>query len=231
VESLSVRETLDQIECLQLHWGPVLSECGQGVAEEMLRALMARLGEIASHAYPVREDGPVLDDPQHITPLPGAGGEGLGILSRKSLRQTICVLMALARVHDITSRAKEVPIASDEEVQCVEMALRQHHIEASMDCFNDLQQMVYLAPGQRLAYRTGFHGMYNDVSQVSWTTVAVSRRTTALTACCCVTGSVLSSSTLLSNRADRAGANSEERVAHDTIGDAALARDCARVRR
>jgi hypothetical protein len=44
--------------------------------------------------------------------------------------------------------------------------LKQHHIEASLDFFNVLQQMVSLAPGLRLVYRTNFAGMYNDISQV-----------------------------------------------------------------
>jgi hypothetical protein len=223
VARLSVRETLDQIECLQLHWGPVLSECGHATALQLLRGLMARLGELASHAYPMELDGvvateaeaaaaadrakkkggvapppmkKVLDDPQHATPLPAAMKATaarrmtddddeeeededeeddddddddvgcLGLLSRKSLRQSICVLLALLRVHCIVSRAVEAPPASAAEERDVVGALRQHHIEASMDIFNDLQQMVHLAPGQRLAYRTAFHGMYNHVSQV-----------------------------------------------------------------
>jgi hypothetical protein len=45
-------------------------------------------------------------------------------------------------------------------------AIKQHHIEASMEFFNVLQQMMQLAPGMRLVYRTNFSGMYNDVSQV-----------------------------------------------------------------
>jgi hypothetical protein len=136
----------------------------------------------------------VLDDPQHATPLPpnmlmpmaermeeeeetdttssssssssGSSATRFGLLSRKSLRQAICVLLALLRVHHVVSCAVEAPPASQMEEREVEFALRQHHIEASMDTFNDLQQMVYLAPGQRLAYRTAFCGMYNHVSQV-----------------------------------------------------------------
>ena len=44
--------------------------------------------------------------------------------------------------------------------------LKQHHVEASLDFYNVLQQMVTLAPGLRLVYRTNFAGMYNDISQV-----------------------------------------------------------------
>ena len=166
VKMLSLRETLDQLECLQLNWGPALSECGHNTALEMLRALMARLGEMVQHAYPIVGDSQqqVLDDPQHVTPLPG--GAGLGVVSRKSLRHAVCVLLALVRVHHIVSRSEDVPEATDGEINVVVDAMRQHHIESSMDCYNDLQQMVHLAPGQRLAYRTTFCGMFNHVSQV-----------------------------------------------------------------
>ena len=56
---LSVRETLDQIECLQLNWGPVLGASSSGDnnnnnnALQTVRALMARIGDIALHAYPM----------------------------------------------------------------------------------------------------------------------------------------------------------------------------------
>ena len=44
--------------------------------------------------------------------------------------------------------------------------MKQHHVESSLDFFNELQQMISLAPGLRLVYRTNFAGMYNDISQV-----------------------------------------------------------------
>jgi hypothetical protein len=155
---LSLRELLDQIECLQLHWGPTLNAWGPIQARTVLRALMARMGEIAHHTYPV--GGAVLDDMQHVTPLPDAK---LGVMARKSLRQTLCVLLALCRVVAIVERAEPAPVYDTKRVLA---ALRSHHMEASIDTFNALQQMMYLAPGQRLAYRTHFAGMYNCVSQV-----------------------------------------------------------------
>ena len=179
VSSLSLRETLDQLECLQLHWGPVLAECGHSEALGMVRALMARLGELAQNAYPFtrqeeegedeqeqRREAVILDDPQHITPLPATMDtvRPLAVLSHKSLRQAICVLFALLRVHHIVSQATELGPGGGE--RAVVVALRTHHIEASQDLFDTLQQMVHLAPGQRLAYRTQFSGMYNSVSQV-----------------------------------------------------------------
>jgi hypothetical protein len=162
--ALSLRELLDQLECLQLNWGPALSDWGPDTALKVLRALMARLGGIAHRAFPV--GGQVLDDTQHVTPLPAAVAAGLGVVSRKSLRQALCVLFALLRVRDVVARAMPVPRATPAEVAEVVQAMRQHHAEASMDTFNTLQQMLYLAPGQRLAYRMNFAGMYNDVSQV-----------------------------------------------------------------
>ena len=165
VSSLSLRETFDQLECLQLHWGPVLAECGHAEALGMVRALMARLGELAQNAYPLTMEG-VLDDPQHITALPATMDTALplAVMSRKSLRQAVCVLFALLRVHHIVSSATEIGPGGGE--RAVVVALRTHHIEASQDLFDTLQQMVHLAPGQRLAYRTQFSGMYNSVSQV-----------------------------------------------------------------
>jgi hypothetical protein len=160
----SLRELIDQIECMQLNWGQVIAE---GIENSLLlvKACMARLGQIAHHAYPT--DGFVLDDPQHTTPLPVSNSElTLSIISRKSLRQTICLCFSLLRVQDIIARSRKVPEPSDLEVKRVIKALKIHHLESSMDFFNLLQQMVYLAPGMRLGYRTNFAGMYNDVSQV-----------------------------------------------------------------
>ena len=58
------------------------------------------------------------------------------------------------------------PEISEERHSAISSLLKQHHVEASMDFFNVLQQMVTLAPGLRLVYRTNFAGMYNDISQV-----------------------------------------------------------------
>jgi hypothetical protein len=151
---------------MQLNWGQIVS-----IAKDssLLRAIMARVGFIASNAFETGkpEDGyedSVLDDPQHTTALPQGQ---VSIVSRKSLRQTVCVLLGLARVQDIVERSVAVPEQSAEaQQQYVVSALKQHHIEASMDFFNGLQQMMHLAPGMRLVYRTNFSGMYNDVSQV-----------------------------------------------------------------
>ena len=173
VSQFSLRELLDQIECLQLNWGPALGEWGPAQAREVLRALMSRLGEIAHHAYPISMDKQgVLDDTQHVTPLPESS---LGVMSRKSLRQTLCVLLVMCRVCAIVERSQPIIIPPPEQrcsskkgpaAVAVANTLRPHHVEASIDTFNSLQQMMSLAPGQRLAYRTQFAGMYNCVSQV-----------------------------------------------------------------
>jgi len=176
IAQLTLRQLFDQMECLQLHWGPVLSSfepCGGPKKHEavlqILKALMARLGVMAHHAY--NEQCQVLDDPQHLTPLPQQQqqhDEKLFIISRKSLRKAICVLFALVRVYEIVF-VKSEPVAEplpEREAGAIVGALRQHHVEASGDLYTDLQQMVHLAPGMRLVYRTNFSGMYNHVSQV-----------------------------------------------------------------
>lgn len=160
VLQLTLRQLLDQIECLQLNWGPVLS-CAPEMIQTliiMIQTLMARLGQLASHAYP---PDTVLDDPQHCTPL-----QQLLIVSRKSLRQAICTLFSMMRVQQILLRSEPVPEPSNAEIEAVVGSMRQHHVEAAGDLFSEMQQMVHLAPGMRLVYRTNFAGMYNHVSQV-----------------------------------------------------------------
>ena len=141
---LSLRQLLDQLECLQLHWGPVLGGMMMmslmSDSEALLRALMARLGEIAHRAY-TEADG-VLDDPQHCTPLPGPAG-GHMVISRKSLRQAICVLFSLMRVQNVLARSEPVPEPSDQERAHVVDALRQHHVEAAGDLFRSAFFFVY----------------------------------------------------------------------------------------
>jgi len=250
ISSFSLRQFFDQLECLQLNWGPVLSCYFQSVATsdaedededdhmsnnsndektaktnmmimhplQIIKVLMARLGEIAHHAYAT--DGPILDDPQHTTPLPpsasvvfpvdsnnnnhhmvaphppqhtstikqknheknkknvaGVNGDKeeteirLSIILRKSLRQAICILFSLLRVHSILSRCEQPPSTLrstiKQEKTLIIASFKQHHIESSMDLFSELQQITHLAPGMRLVYRTNFTGMYNHVSQVN----------------------------------------------------------------
>lgn len=165
IAALTLRQLLDQLECLQLNWGPVVSKLCPDETP-LLRALMARLGELAQRAF--REKDGVLDDPQHCTPLPQPATQDsmLLVISRKSLRQAICVFFGLTRVQEVLRRCEAVPEPSPQEHNHVVGALRQHHVEAAGDLFSELQQMVHLAPGMRLVYRTNFAGMYNHVSQV-----------------------------------------------------------------
>ena len=66
----------------------------------------------------------------------------------------------------IISSAEIVPEISDEIVELIKTPFKIHHVESSLDFFNHLQQVICLAPGMRLVYRTNFAGMYNDISQV-----------------------------------------------------------------
>jgi hypothetical protein len=195
VAHFTLRQLLDQIECLQLNWGPVLSATSpaaaeaaeaaaadaEAVAEEagaaaaaapeaeadeaaieahsIVVALMARLGQLAQHAY---AGDATLDDPQHCTQIQ----QDLLIISRKSLRQAVCTLFSMLRVLQILARSEPAQDPTEAECRDVVGSMRQHHVEAAGDLFSEMQQMVYLAPGMRLVYRTNFAGMYNHVSQV-----------------------------------------------------------------
>lgn len=51
VAEYTLREVVDQMECLQLSWGEVVSNADVEDLDSVLHALMARLGVIAHHAY------------------------------------------------------------------------------------------------------------------------------------------------------------------------------------
>lgn len=171
IGEFSLRELLDQLECLQLNWGKIIGELMEikklDLAKYLLKACLGRLGQIAHHAYEF--EGATLDDPQYITMLPETlfqAERKFAVISRKTLRQTICLLFSLFRVQHIVSCVSVLPPLHENLVQNIIHAFKQHHVESSMDFFNVFQQMIYLAPGMRLVYRTNFAGMYNDVSQV-----------------------------------------------------------------
>jgi len=142
----------------QLHWGQVLGHCAPDQVEAVLDALLARFGALAQQAIPCSED-----DQEHVAPLPGDGA--LGVITRRTLRCTVCLFLALYRSLHIIDRAEVLPSLPDETQ--LARAFRPQHVEASADDWTDLQQMLCLAPGMRLVYRTQFAGMYNNVSQAS----------------------------------------------------------------
>jgi hypothetical protein len=145
-------------------------------AHSIIVALMARLGQLSQHAF---SGDSILDDPQHCTQIQHTQHthqtqqnqhthqtQQLLIISRKSLRQAVCTLFSMLRVLQILARSEPVQDPTEAELQDVIGSMRQHHVEAAGDLFSEMQQMVYLAPGMRLVYRTNFAGMYNHVSQV-----------------------------------------------------------------
>ena len=91
ISQFTLRELITQLECLQLSWGQILSNSELEHVDELLRSLMARLGYLAHNAFPEND---VLDDPQYITQSPG---KSLFIITRKCLRQLICIFFILYR--------------------------------------------------------------------------------------------------------------------------------------
>jgi len=92
IADYTLRELTTQIECLQLSWGEIMSNCDWSNVERALKLLMARLGFLAHHAF--NEEDNVLDDPQYITQIPG---QALFIITRKCIRQFICTFFSLFR--------------------------------------------------------------------------------------------------------------------------------------
>ena len=86
------------------------------------------------------------------------------------IREALCPLnffffFARCRALHIITHARVAPEISAELQTRIESLMKPHHVESSMDFFNEFQQMITLAPGMRLVYRTNFAGMYNDISQ------------------------------------------------------------------
>lgn len=95
ITHFSLRELTSQAECLQLSWGCVLSHCEWERVSEALLRLMGRLGQIAHCAFPEKDVN--MDDPQYVTPLQANGGQRLLIVTRKYIRQMVCILLILFR--------------------------------------------------------------------------------------------------------------------------------------
>lgn len=151
---------------MQLSWGQILSHGDFDTYCSLLKALFARFGYIIHRAYP-NVDNSVLDDPQYMTQIPSDNEESVFfITTRKFIRQMVSIFLALFRAIFIISSAEIAPVVSEEMHAMIKAAFKNHHVESSLDFFNHLQQVICLAPGMRLVYRTNFAGMYNDISQV-----------------------------------------------------------------
>lgn len=125
--------------------------------QELLDTLFGRFGTLAQQTIPCENL-----EQEFVAPLPGDGS--IGVICRRTLRSTVCLFLALYRTLHIIVKAEVLP--SLPSTEALSRAFRIQHMEASSDDWTDLQQMICLAPGMRLVYRTQFAGMYNNVSQV-----------------------------------------------------------------
>ena len=117
-----------------------------------------------------------------MTPRNDAG-EVLYILTCKTIRTMLNVFLVLFRAIEIAMNAVPLPVTAEDNshllsahgagtsvparfVERVANMIKIYHVEASLDQFNVMQQLFFLAPGQRLVYRHNFAGMFNDISQV-----------------------------------------------------------------
>jgi hypothetical protein len=118
--ALSLRELLDQLQCLQLHWGQVLGHSAFESTHSMLDALLARFGDLAQQTIPCSEA-----EQEFVAPLPGDGT--VGVMARRTLRSTICLFLALYRTLHIVQAAEVLPSVTTDLGQ----AFRIQHVESS----------------------------------------------------------------------------------------------------
>lgn len=180
ISALSCREFRDTLEAMQLHTKKIVKQDGVERTRYALFRLFIRLGVLAGHA--MTED--VMDDQYCVTNIPCDNPTvTLFILTCKALRTHVDMFFVLFRILEIASNATRVTVCSHDNgvavmesgdccrvgqcyVDCIEEMLKPFHIEASLDMFNVMQQLFFLAPAQRLVYKHNFSGMYNDISQV-----------------------------------------------------------------
>lgn len=182
VESYTARELRDVVEGCQLNMGTVLSRHDPTECRNALLHLFTRFGVLANGAFA----GEVMDDLSNVTHIPTEDPkETLFIFTCKALRTFLNIFVILFRVIEIHARAQEIAVCDIDNgvavmqgsdlnvvgrkyVSAVQEMLKPYHIESSLDEYNVMQQLYFLAPGQRLAYRHNFSGMFHDVSQVTY---------------------------------------------------------------
>lgn len=192
IAELTVREFRDTLEAVQLHMKNVVKVHDAEHVQLALLRLFIRFGVLAGHAAVET----VMDDPAYVTRIPNPDGSGgvddgeennLFILTCKGMRTFVDIFYVLFRCMVIVNSAESIQVCEDlgvqeqsiEALSDMKMVPRTYvtstgnmiksfHIEASMDIFNRMQQIFFLAPAQRLVYKHNFSGMYNDISQVTY---------------------------------------------------------------
>eukprot|EP00961_Rhodomonas_salina_P181132 2444750-Rhodomonas_salina.1 len=182
ISDLSARELRDIVEACQLQMETVLLQEGVATCKGAFYHLFVRFGELAMGAY----DSTFMDDESYITRLPSESeSEVLFIYTCKGLRTLVDIFLLFFRVVEIRGKEKKMQIVEDDStsdimqwcemgcigrkyVEAVADMIKTFHIEASLDTFNVLQQLMFLSPAQRLVYSHNFAGMFNDISQVTY---------------------------------------------------------------
>lgn len=175
IESFTAREVRDAMEACQLHMQALVAAEGGDAVHVLLMKLFVRFGWLASRACTEQ----VMDDKANCTTIPTAGsassvhGDGAGpvlyIYTVKALRTHVDVLYVLLRAVEIVRTAVEIEVVEQDNAAavmsgradgvgrvgqkyvdaCSEM-VKSFHVESSIDEFNVMQQMFFLAPAQVL---------------------------------------------------------------------------------
>ena len=180
VDSFSARELRDTLEACQLHAASIMENEGGDSMHVLVMRLYVRFGVLALHAG--TQD--VMDDKSNCTAIPSdtevdGVAAVLYIYTVKALRTHVDIFYVLLRGIEIARQAVDMDVVEEESgreegriarkyVQCCAGMVKAFHVEASVDEFNVMQQLFFLAPAQRLVYSHNFAGMFNDISQVTY---------------------------------------------------------------
>jgi hypothetical protein len=182
VTHLTSRELRDTVEACQLHIFSILQNEELEDCNDSFLRLFARFGVLANAAFPEE----MMDDKSSVTNIPtDQPTQQLFIYTCKALRTHVDTFYVLFRCIAIKKNASVLEVCTNDNavelmhgrqfgricekyVHYVKKMIKHYHVEASIDAFNIIQQMFFLAPAQRLIYMHNFSGMFNDISQVTY---------------------------------------------------------------
>lgn len=195
IHQMTVRQFRDTVENLQMQWkkfvntGDVSNKEYYSGLSRLLDRMMIHFGFLLSYAFSVD----VMDDISSVTQIPRRKGArdkcNFFVLTCKCIRTFCNTFLVLYRTCKIrqdvitvgtfpqqvlderrrngwVSKGNERYFVAQEELLLIKDLIKPYHIESSLDDFGTIQQIMFLAPAQRLIYRHNFSGMYNDISQV-----------------------------------------------------------------
>lgn len=146
--AMSLRQVREQLDDMQLHWNDYVHDVDK--CHTLLDALMTRFGVLCDE-HTEHDDVESLD--------------ANGAISVAALRHFLSVFLVLYRHVWLWTQSDA---CSEDAQQAGQPAssIHKHHVEASLDVFEQHSMIVSLPPAARLLYQQDFQGMYHGLSQV-----------------------------------------------------------------